>query len=100
MTLILALTKLHNYCIEVEDGPSHMKFIANDEWNSKLNDSVPLVLKTAQDFSEYKDVLSMQLLHGGKDGDGIAWWYDWSNNKQRPHNRNASVPLPRDQFRS
>jgi hypothetical protein len=72
VALILALAKLHNYCIKVEDGQSDLTYTANSKWNSELNGSVPLVPATAPDLSEdissayNKDVLPMQLLHGGE----------------------------------
>ena len=104
VALVLALAKRHNYCIEVEDRRSDLTYIANDEWNSELNGSVPLFpASTAPDLSEdgssanYENVLPMQFLHGGKHFDDIGGMIG-QYNRQRQYNRNTSVPLPRDQL--
>jgi hypothetical protein len=106
VALVLALAKLHNYCIEVEDGRSDLTYIANDEWNSELNGSVPLVPATTADFSEEgssadnEDVLPTQLLHGGEHFDDIGGMIGRYNRQRRYNRSTTSVPLPRDQLHS
>jgi hypothetical protein len=42
MVLVIALAKLHNYCINANDNDSSAN-TARDEWASEINCAVPLV---------------------------------------------------------
>ena len=57
VVLVLALAKLHNYCIEGQGGQSDLtSSTANDEWNMELNGSVPLVPATTSALSRGSSV--------------------------------------------
>ena len=101
VALVLALAKLHNYCIDAEDGNSDLTHTASDEWLTEVNGGVPLVA-TGDPSSSHNDVVPEQLLDGGNHFDdigGVTGRY----NRQRRYNyvsENAGVSLPRDQLHS
>ena len=44
VALVLALSKLHNYCIDKDcDVTPDLTYMPNDKWNIELNGGVPLV---------------------------------------------------------
>jgi len=55
VALVLALAKLHNYCIDAEDGNSDLTHTASDEWLTEVNGGVPLVA-TGDPSSSHNDV--------------------------------------------
>jgi hypothetical protein len=65
VALVLALAKLHNYCIDADDN-SDLTFTATDEWQTEVNGGVPLV--ATGDQSSIHDVIPAQLLDGGNQG--------------------------------
>jgi hypothetical protein len=54
VALVLALAKLHNYCIDANDN-SDLPFSATNEWQTEVNGGVPLV--ATGDQSSSHDVL-------------------------------------------
>ena len=106
MALVLALAKLHNYCIEVEGGHSGLTSTANDEWNMELHGSVPLVPATPSDLSrgssvaerdDADDVVPRQLLDGGDYFDDIGETGRRAR-QRRYNNRSPNVSLPRERL--
>jgi hypothetical protein len=99
VALVLALTKLHNYCIDADDN-SDLTSTATNEWQTEVNGGVPLV--ATGDQSSSHDVIPEQLLDGGNhfvDIGGVTGRY---NMLQRYNyiSKNAGVPLPRDRLHS
>jgi DDE superfamily endonuclease len=98
VALVLALAKLHNYCLDEDHHVTpDLSYLPNDEWNMEMNGGVPLVTVTHDG-----GVTPQQLLNGGNHFDdlgGIPGQY----NRQRRYNymseRNR-VPMPRDQLHS
>ena len=42
LAFVLALAKLHNFCVDRSDN-SDLTYVAKDEWLHELNGAVPLV---------------------------------------------------------
>ncbi len=107
---VLALAKLHNYCIVEADGALDLTFTASDEWQHEINGAVPLVANGAVplvaigDSQEYSghDVVPEQLLDGGNHFDNIGGVNGRYNRQQRYNtiSENAGVALPRDRLHS
>jgi hypothetical protein len=98
VALVLALAKLHNYCIDEErDTTPDLSHTPNDEWNIELNGGIPLVTAT-----DNGDVIPEQLINGGHHFDDLGG-INGRYNRQRRYNyvsEATSVPLPRDQLHS
>jgi hypothetical protein len=102
VALVLALAKLHNYCIDQSDS-SDLTYAANDEWLHERNGAVPLVsTRDSQSSGNNNDVIPEQLMDGGHHFDdigGISGRY----NRQRRYNYISRVngsPLPRERLHS
>lgn len=104
VALVIALAKLHNFCIDADDGNSDLAQTADDEWNTEVNGGVPMVNVVRQDdnTSEEDAVVPSQLMDVGHHSDDIGG-ASGRQNRQRRYN-NASdidgVPLPRDRLHS
>jgi hypothetical protein len=99
VALVLALAKLHNYCIEEDRHVTpDLSYTANDEWNIELNGGVPLVAAATDDGH----VIPQQLINGGNHFDDLGG-ANGRYNRQRRYNyasETTRVPLPRDQLHS
>jgi hypothetical protein len=99
VALVLALAKLHNYCIEEDCHVTpDLSYTANDEWNIELNGGVPLVAAATDDGH----VIPQQLINGGNHFDDLGG-ANGRYNRQRRYNyasETTRVPLPRDQLHS
>jgi hypothetical protein len=97
VALVLALAKLHNYCIDA-DGNSDLNYTANDEWQTEVNGAVPLV--ATQDLQSTHEAVPEQLLDGGHHFDNIGG-VNGRYNRQRQYNYMSATdgtPLPRDRL--
>ena len=100
VALIMALAKLHNYCIDAADGNSNLMPTADDEWSTEVNGGVPLVAPAGD--STNQDVIPEQLLDGGNHFDDVGG-HAGRRNMQRRYNYISAtdgVPLPRDRLHS
>jgi hypothetical protein len=99
--LVLALAKLHNYCIDAQDDSRNVLLTASNEWVTEINGGVPLV-PVAADFQSGNDVVPGQLLHGGYHFDNIGGAVGPRKRQQRyEYNSEADgVPLPREALHS
>ena len=99
VALVLALAKLHNYCIDA-DGNSDLAYTASDEWQTEVNGAVPLV--TAQDSQSTCEVVPEQLLDGGHHFDNIGGVNGRCNRQRRYNYMTATdgTPLQRDRLHS
>lgn len=105
IALVLALAKLHNYCIDNSDRES-VQHTAEDEWQHEIHGAVPLTrggtTAHAQLLSNDYILAPEQLIDGGNHFDdvgGMAGRY----NRQRQYDYSARVnqaPLPREQLHS
>ncbi len=102
IALVLSLAKLHNFCIDADNGNSDT-YTASDEWLNELNGAVPPLVATTQDLqSRHDEVIPEQLLHGGHHFDDIGGIVG-RHNRQRRYNHmsaNDGIPLPRDRLHS
>jgi hypothetical protein len=100
VALVLALSKLHNYCIDQNDS-SDLMYIASDEWQHEVNGAVPLF--TVRDSSRgNNDVVPEQFMDGGHHFDDIGGM-GGRYNRQRRYNYISRVegsPLPRERLHS
>ena len=71
VALVLALAKLHNYCIDQSDN-SDLTYVANDERLHELNGAVPLVATQDLQSTGNNDVIPEQLMDGGHHFDDIG----------------------------
>ena len=100
VALVLALAKLHNYCIDEDRHvvTPDLTYMPNDEWNIELNGGVvPLLVAAATDDG---DVIPQQLINGGNHFDDLGG-ANGRYNRQRRYNyasETTSVPLLRDQL--
>jgi DDE superfamily endonuclease len=101
--LVLALAKLHNYCIDT-DGNSDLISTARDEWQNEVNGAVPLVAIRQQDSQSASgnEVIPEQLMHVGHHFNDIGGQAGFRNRQRRYDymSRTDGVPLPRDQLHS
>jgi hypothetical protein len=98
VALVMALAKLHNYCIDADKGTFDLTSTANDEWHTEVNGAVPLV--AAGDSRQ--DLIPDQLLDGGNHFDDVGG-YAGRYNMQRRYNyisETDGVALPRDRLHS
>jgi hypothetical protein len=107
VALVLALAKLHNYCIDEKDGRCDDAYgNAVDKWRNEETGAVPLVETrhtqyTDEDSSSTGTVTPRQLLDGGNHFDDIG--VNGRYNRQRRYNylsRITGRPLPREQLHS
>jgi hypothetical protein len=94
VALVLALAKLHNYCIDPYDCVV-LPSTAPDAWEMEVNGAVTLVKVDGS------DVAIQQLIDGGNHFDDIG--YHRRHNRQLRYNymsENEGQPLPRDQLHS
>ena len=103
VALVLALAKLHSYCIDAHEGAyCETAFsTAADEWRNEASGAVPLVER--QQHSEFgtSAVTPRQLLDGGHHFDDIG--LSGRYNRQRRYNYisdTAGIALPRDRLHS
>jgi hypothetical protein len=95
VALVVALAKLHNYCINANDNDISAN-TARDKWTSKINGAVPLVRVEGHD--EGSVVVPEQLLHGGDHFDDIG--HAGRRRRQRHYELVTNAPLPREQLHS
>lgn len=99
IALVIALAKLHNYCLDANDCVV-LPATANDEWQNEVNGAVPLVVQTRHS-SESSSVTPQQLLDGGNHFDDMG--SNGRYNRQRRYNYIAEtdgIVLPRDRLHS
>jgi DDE superfamily endonuclease len=100
VALVLALAKLHNYCIDNDVSHCDVAFMsAADEWRNEMNGAVPLV--ETQHSESNHDVAPRQWLDGGHHFDDIGLTERY--NRQRRYNyisRTNGITLPRDRMHS
>jgi hypothetical protein len=102
VALVLALAKLHNYCIDA-DGNSDLTSTARDEWQNELNGAIPLVATTRDAQSVNNDeVIPEQLMHVGHHCDDVGGHTGFRNMQRRNNymSNTDGVPLPRDRLHS
>ena len=92
VALLLSLAKLHNFCINADNGNSDT-YTASDEWLNELNGAVPLVATTQDLQSRHDEVMPKQLLHGRHHFDDIGGIVG-GHNRQRRWSSNLFVNLP------
>ncbi len=98
IALVLALAKLHNFCIEADDTVV-LPATAMDEWQNEVNGAVPLVHQTQH--PESGGITPQQLLDGGNHFDDVG--NNGHYNRQRRHiymSEMAGTLLPRDRLHS
>ena len=99
VALVMALAKLHNYCINANDNDISAN-IERDKWISEINGAVPLVPVEGYDEGSesgcLSDVVPEQLLHGGENFDDIG---HAGCCRRQPRNKSVTnAPLPREQL--
>ena len=100
VALVMALAKLHNYCIDANDNDISPN-TARDKWTSEINGAVPLVPVEGHDEGlelQLNDVIPEQLLHGGEHFDDIG--RAGRRRRQRHYELVNNTPLPREQLHS
>lgn len=107
VALVLALAKLHNYCIDEKEASCDAAYgSAIDEWRNELTGAVPLV-ETNQQYAPDNasttigTVTPHQLLDGGNHFDDIG--LNGRYNRQRRYNYLSRIngsPLPRERLHS
>lgn len=100
VALVLALAKLHNYCIDAQDDSRDVSHTASDEWVTEINGGVPLVPVAAEFQSGNNDVVPEQLLHGGHHFDDIGGAVGRRNRQRRYVYEADGVQLPREALHS
>jgi hypothetical protein len=97
VALVLALAKLHNFCINCDDSQA-LAQTAHDELHTELNGAVPLVRRQTHDSDFQGEVLvPQQLLDGGNHFDDMGG-APMRYNRQRRYNywvQNEGMALPR-----
>ena len=99
VALVVALAKLHNYCIDCDDTVTPST--ASDEWRSEVNGAIPLVTTTEAQHDLNSGRTPRQLLDGGNHFDDIG--SNGRYNRQRRYNymsESVGIPLPRDYLHS
>lgn len=103
VALVLALAKLHNFCIDFDDVQV-LSQTPNDEWQNEIHGAVPCLVPTQLSGGSRHDVVPEQLIGGGDHFDDIG--VNARYNRQRRYNywieRNddGMTMLPRDQLHS
>lgn len=100
IALVLALAKLHNFCIMEANDDVVLPATARDAWRNEVNGAVPLVHQTQH--PESGGVTPTQLLDGGNHFDDVGT--NGRYNRQRRYNYMAEMVggarLPRDRLHS
>jgi hypothetical protein len=99
VALVIALAKLHNYCIDCDDTVTPST--ASDEWRSEINGAIPLVTTLEAHHDLNSGRTPRQLLDGGNHFDDIG--SNGRYNRQRRYNymsESVGIPLPRDYLHS
>lgn len=99
VALVLALAKLHNFCIDTDDSVV-LPSTASDAWENEVNGAVPLVETEHSDLLNHS-VTPQQLMDGGNHFDDIGSMGRY--NRQRRYNyisETQGIPLPRDRLHS
>lgn len=100
VALVLALAKLHNFCIDSSDTCNHMQ-IAADEWHQEMNGAVPLVAGQRSQAAGNNDIaVPEQLMHVGHHFNDIGGTRGRRDRQRRYNNANHGEPLPRDRLHS
>jgi hypothetical protein len=102
VVLVLALAKLHNYCIDNCDGSSATN-TANDEWQHEVNGALPLVAITDSRLNDNNNVLvPEQLMDGGNHFYDIGGMHGRYNRQRRYDyiSRINGSALPRERLHS
>jgi hypothetical protein len=99
VALVIALAKLHNYCIDCDDAivPS----TASDEWQSEVHGAIPLVPLVEENHNLDVGITPRQLLDGGNHFDDIG--SNGRYNRQRRYtymSESAGAPQPREYLHS
>ena len=97
VALVMALAKLHNYCINANDNNISAN-TARDKWTSEINGAVPLVRVEGHNEGS-ADVVPEQLLHGGERFDDIGY-AGRCRRKRHYKSMTNNAPLPREQLHS
>ena len=97
VTLVCALAKLHNFCIDTESNMDVPIPTPADEWEIEMGGGVPLVPAPGAQSSR-DDVIPDQLLNGGNHFDDLE--YRGRYNQQRRYNYlssqyNSALPRKR-----
>lgn len=98
VALVCALAKLHNFCIDADDGDVPTS-TASDEWRNEMTGAVPLVPTLNSESG--RDVAPQQLLDGGNHFDDVG--QNGRYNRQRQYDyvsRSEGRALPRDRLHS
>ena len=98
MALVVALAKLHNFCIASNDN-CDTSYNAADEWNMELNGAVPLV-PVGEVENNIDNGIPRQLLDGGEHFDDIGGTVGGRNRQRRYYNREEDCVMPRDRLHS
>jgi hypothetical protein len=96
VALVIALAKLHNYCIDCDDT-AVAPATAADEWRSEVHGAIPLVPIVEDHRNLDVGITPRQLLDGGNHFDDIG--NNGRYNRQRRYNymaESAGTPLPRE----
>jgi hypothetical protein len=97
---VLALAKLHNFCIVEANDTVVLPATARDAWRNEVNGAVPLVYQTQH--PESSGITPTQLLNGGNHFDDVGT--NGRYNRQRRYNYMAEMAggalLPRDRLHS
>ena len=98
VALVVALAKLHNYCIDADERDIASN-TALDEWISEVNGAVPIVQVNEDLQHAGNDIIPEQLLHGGHHFDDIGT--AGRRTRQQQYKRAANgAPLPREALHS
>ena len=98
VALVCALAKLHNFCIDADDGDVPSSTV-RDEWRNEMPGAVPLEPTPNSELN--LDVAPQQLLDGGNHFDDIG--QNGRYNRQRQYDyvcRSEGRALPRDRLHS
>ena len=82
IALVVALAKLHNFCIVDVNDTIILPGTASDEWQNKVNSDVPLVQVTQH--PESRGITPQQLIDGGNHFDDVG--SNGRYNRQRRYN--------------
>ncbi len=99
VVLVVALAKLHNYCIDTQDSCTDVGITAIDVWTSELDGAVPLVPVQVDDAMN--QVVPEQLMEEGTHHFNNVGGAAGCRNLQQQYNRTSQmngVPLPRERL--
>jgi hypothetical protein len=95
VALVIALAKLHNFCIDEDEDVDVPPISAVDELEIELNGGVPLVRRSTTDASATTPI-PLQLIGGGNHFDDMD--RPTRRSRERQYQSQASSALPRDQL--